>query len=55
LGVPTNGARSRVETQINLCLQLVNAATNEHVHQWDHLSLPEHMATKRPGKQKACM
>ena len=54
LGIPSTGARSRVETQINLCLELVNTASSEHVRQWEYLSLPPNMATKKQGKQKVC-
>lgn len=45
LGIPTTGAKSRVETQIKLCVQLLSA-TGDKVSKWDHLVLPEHLVQK---------
>lgn len=55
LGVPQTGAKSRVETQIKLCIQLVTDGGDKALW-WSHLKLPEHMVTKdklkRPGNKK---
>ncbi|KAJ3022340.1 UNVERIFIED_CONTAM: SPT3 Dosage dependent suppressor of Ty-induced promoter mutations-like protein [Siphonaria sp. JEL0065] len=45
LGVPLTNARSRVETQTKLCLQMVNALGNK-TSLWSHLRLPEQLVTK---------
>ncbi|KAI7897998.1 uncharacterized protein BX663DRAFT_272264 [Cokeromyces recurvatus] len=45
LGVPQTGAKSRVETQIKLCIQLVTNG-GDKAQWWSHLKLPEHMVTK---------
>ncbi|KAI9340832.1 hypothetical protein BDR26DRAFT_860949 [Obelidium mucronatum] len=45
LGVPLQNARSRVETQTKLCLQMVNATGNK-TSLWTHLRLPEQLVTK---------
>ncbi|KAI9267238.1 hypothetical protein EDC94DRAFT_21810 [Helicostylum pulchrum] len=45
LGVPQTGAKSRVETQIKLCIQLVTDG-GDKAQWWSHLKLPEHMVTK---------
>ncbi|KAI8831210.1 hypothetical protein BJ741DRAFT_536994 [Chytriomyces cf. hyalinus JEL632] len=45
LGVPMQNARSRVETQTKLCLQMVDAAGNK-TSTWSHLRLPELLVTK---------
>ncbi|CAO3598942.1 unnamed protein product [Absidia cylindrospora] len=45
LGVPQSGAKSRVETQTKLCLQLVTDGGDKAQH-WSHLKLPEHMVAK---------
>ncbi|KAJ3094354.1 SPT3 Dosage dependent suppressor of Ty-induced promoter mutations-like protein [Phlyctochytrium planicorne] len=52
LGVPQQNAKSRVETQIKLCLQLVTAK-GEKVPHWSYLRLPELLTTRdrqRRGK-----
>ncbi|ORX92689.1 hypothetical protein K493DRAFT_408729, partial [Basidiobolus meristosporus CBS 931.73] len=51
LGVPQTGAKSRVETQIKLCLQLVTDK-GEKVPLWSHLRLPEYMVAKEKLKRK---
>lgn len=55
LGVPQTGAKSRVETQIKLCIQLVTDG-GDKAQWWSHLKLPEHMVTKdklkRSGSSK---
>lgn len=45
LGVPQTGAKSRVETQIKLCIQLVTD-DGDKAQWWSHLKLPEHMVAK---------
>ncbi|KAI8064290.1 uncharacterized protein B0P05DRAFT_554854 [Gilbertella persicaria] len=50
LGVPQTGAKSRVETQIKLCIQLVTDNGNK-AQWWSHLKLPEHMVTKERSKK----
>jgi hypothetical protein len=45
LGVPQTGAKSRVETQIKLCIQLVTDG-GDKAQWWSHLKLPEQMVTK---------
>lgn len=45
LGVAQTGAKSRVETQIKLCIQLVTDG-GDKAQWWSHLKLPEHMVTK---------
>lgn len=45
LGVPQTGAKSRVETQIKLCIQLVTDK-GDKAQWWSHLKLPENMVTK---------
>ncbi|KAK9767332.1 SPT3 Dosage dependent suppressor of Ty-induced promoter mutations-like protein [Basidiobolus ranarum] len=51
LGVPESGAKSRVETQIKFCLQLVTDR-GEKVSLWSHLRLPEFMVAKEKFKRK---
>ncbi|CAG8509661.1 14255_t:CDS:10 [Acaulospora colombiana] len=51
LGVSQSGAKSRVETQIKLCLQLVTDK-GEKVPLWSHLRLPEYMVAKEKLKAK---
>ncbi|KAI9305291.1 hypothetical protein BJ944DRAFT_70730 [Cunninghamella echinulata] len=51
LGVPQTGAKSRVETQIKLCLQLVTD-DGDKVQRWSHLKLPEHMVAKDKLKRQ---
>ncbi|KAF9120661.1 SPT3 Dosage dependent suppressor of Ty-induced promoter mutations-like protein [Mortierella sp. 14UC] len=48
-GVPSQGAKSRVETQIKLGIQLVNQ-NNERIGAWTHIKLPEHMVAKEKNK-----
>lgn len=43
--MPQTGAKSRVETQIKLCIQLVTDG-GDKAQWWSHLKLPEHMVTK---------
>jgi hypothetical protein len=51
LGVPQTGAKSRVETQIKLCIQLVTD-DGDKAQQWSHLKLPEHMVAKDKLKRQ---
>ncbi|CEI87658.1 hypothetical protein RMCBS344292_02068 [Rhizopus microsporus] len=51
LGVPQTGAKSRVETQIKLCIQLVTD-DGDKAQQWSHLKLPEHMVAKEKLKRQ---
>ncbi|KAG1440546.1 hypothetical protein G6F56_011874 [Rhizopus delemar] len=50
LGVPQTGAKSRVETQIKLCIQLVTEE-GEKAQWWSQMKLPQHMATKEKPKK----
>ncbi|KAI9280091.1 hypothetical protein BY458DRAFT_501335 [Sporodiniella umbellata] len=52
LGVPQTGAKSRVETQIKLCIQLVTKG-GEKAQWWSQMKLPQHMATKEKPKKAA--
>ncbi|KAI8374610.1 uncharacterized protein BYT42DRAFT_413220 [Radiomyces spectabilis] len=45
LGVPNTGAKSRVETQIKLCIQLLTAKGTK-VSCWSYLKLPEELLAK---------
>jgi hypothetical protein len=51
LGVPQTGAKSRVETQIKLCIQLVTD-DGDKAQWWSHLQLPEHMVAKDKLKRQ---
>ncbi|KAL0078370.1 hypothetical protein J3Q64DRAFT_1664877, partial [Phycomyces blakesleeanus] len=51
LGLPGKGAKSRVETQIKICIQLVNTAGDLATH-WPSLHLPEHLVAKDKLKRK---
>ncbi|KAK4511049.1 uncharacterized protein ATC70_012258 [Mucor velutinosus] len=51
LGLPHTGAKSRVETQIKICLQLVDT-TGELATNWSHIKLPEHLVAKDKLKRK---
>ncbi|KAL7316704.1 SPT3 Dosage dependent suppressor of Ty-induced promoter mutations-like protein [Mucor circinelloides] len=51
LGVPQTGAKSRVETQIKLCIQLVTD-DGDKAQWWSHLKLPEHMVAKDKLKRQ---
>ncbi|KAF7722324.1 SPT3 Dosage dependent suppressor of Ty-induced promoter mutations-like protein [Apophysomyces ossiformis] len=51
LGVPQTGAKSRVETQIKLCIQLVTG-DGDKAQWWSHLKLPEHMVAKDKLKRQ---
>ncbi|KAI8096829.1 uncharacterized protein BX664DRAFT_291996 [Halteromyces radiatus] len=51
LGLPLTGAKSRVETQIKICLQLTNSA-GELATNWSHLILPEHMVARDKLKRR---
>ncbi|KAG0234154.1 hypothetical protein BGW41_001206 [Actinomortierella wolfii] len=50
VGIPAQGAKSRVETQIKLGIQLVNQ-NNELVGLWTHMRLPDYMVAKEKNKQ----
>ncbi|KAI8376339.1 uncharacterized protein BYT42DRAFT_517234 [Radiomyces spectabilis] len=52
LGLPPSGAKSRVETQIKICLQLAHTSSGELATNWSHLKLPEHMVAKEKLKRK---
>lgn len=51
LGIPRTGAKSRVETQIKLCIQLVTDGGNK-TQQWSYLKLSEKMVTKAKVQQQ---
>ncbi|KAI8335254.1 hypothetical protein EDC96DRAFT_450740 [Choanephora cucurbitarum] len=51
LGLPHTGAKSRVETQIKICLQLADTQ-GELATQWSHLKLPEYLVAKDKLKKK---
>ncbi|KAI7866162.1 hypothetical protein BDF14DRAFT_883149 [Spinellus fusiger] len=51
LGVPQTGAKSRVETQIKLCIQLVTD-DGDKAQWWSHLKLPEHMVARDKLKRQ---
>ncbi|KAI7907749.1 uncharacterized protein BX663DRAFT_464093 [Cokeromyces recurvatus] len=51
LGLPHTGAKSRVETQIKICLQLVDTK-GELATNWSHIKLPEHLVAKDKLKRK---
>ncbi|SAM04791.1 hypothetical protein [Absidia glauca] len=51
LGLPSSGAKSRVETQIKICIQLTNS-TGELATNWSHLMLPEHMVARDKLKRR---
>lgn len=51
LGLPATGAKSRVETQIKICLQLTDSS-GELAKNWSHLMLPEHMVARDKLKRK---
>ncbi|KAI9282172.1 hypothetical protein BY458DRAFT_167556 [Sporodiniella umbellata] len=50
LGVPQTGAKSRVETQIKLCIQLVTD-DGDKAQRWSHLKLPGDMVAKEKLKR----
>ncbi|KAI9029581.1 hypothetical protein CLU79DRAFT_786808, partial [Phycomyces nitens] len=54
LGVPQTGAKSRVETQIKLCIQLVTD-DGDKAQWWSHLKLPEHMVAKDKLKRQVML
>jgi hypothetical protein len=54
LGVPQTGAKSRVETQIKLCIQLVTD-DGDKAQWWSHLKLPEHMVAKDKLKRQVVL
>ncbi|KAI8082659.1 uncharacterized protein B0P05DRAFT_636680 [Gilbertella persicaria] len=54
LGVPQTGAKSRVETQIKLCIQLVTD-DGDKAQWWSHLKLPEHMVAKDKLKRQVLL
>jgi hypothetical protein len=45
LGIPSHGAKSRVETQIKLCIQLLSS-NGTKVSNWPYLRLPEYMLAR---------
>ncbi|KAI8340194.1 hypothetical protein BC941DRAFT_468459 [Chlamydoabsidia padenii] len=51
LGLPCSGAKSRVETQIKICIQLTNSS-GELATNWSHLKLPEHMVARDKLKKR---
>ncbi|CAO3683739.1 unnamed protein product [Rhizopus stolonifer] len=51
LGLPYMGAKSRVETQIKICLQLADSQ-GELATNWTHIKLPEHLVAKDKLKRK---
>jgi hypothetical protein len=54
LGVPQTGAKSRVETQIKLCIQLVTD-DGDKAQWWSHLKLPENRVAKDKLKRQILM
>jgi hypothetical protein len=46
VGIPPNGAKSRVETQIKLDLQLLDPETEEPVNTYDYIKLPAYGVSK---------
>ncbi|KAJ3161435.1 SPT3 Dosage dependent suppressor of Ty-induced promoter mutations-like protein [Geranomyces michiganensis] len=50
LGVPQHNAKSRVETQIKLCLQLVTDK-GDKVPLWSHLRLPEQLIPREKARR----
>ncbi|OZJ06433.1 hypothetical protein BZG36_00553 [Bifiguratus adelaidae] len=51
LGLPPSGAKSRVETQIKLCLQLVTPSGDKAAGLWSWLRVPDHMIGKERKKK----
>lgn len=51
LGVPQTGAKSRVETQIKLCIQLVTD-DGDKAQRWSHLKLPGPLVAKEKLKRQ---
>lgn len=49
-GIPESGTKSRVETQIKLGLELVDAR-GERVGEWSHIKLPTHMVAREKLKR----
>ena len=54
LGIQQSGAKSRVETQIKLCLQVVTSG-GEKVTNWDYLVLPETLVAKEKMAKGRCV
>ncbi|KAL1920304.1 uncharacterized protein VTP21DRAFT_1450 [Calcarisporiella thermophila] len=54
LGIPQQGARSRVETQVKLCIQLVTENGEKVEGLWTHLRIPEIMVARKKLTQKFC-
>lgn len=55
LGVPNTGAKSRVETQIKLCIQLMTG-NDKKVTDWSHIRIGENMLARsrlRKNQQKS--
>jgi hypothetical protein len=49
-GIPESGTKSRVETQIKLGLELIDAR-GERVREWSHIKLPNHMVAREKLKR----
>ncbi|KAG2180768.1 hypothetical protein INT44_003775, partial [Umbelopsis vinacea] len=49
-GIPESGTKSRVETQIKLGLELIDAR-GERVKEWSHIKLPTHMVAREKLKR----
>jgi hypothetical protein len=49
-GIPESGTKSRVETQIKLGLELIDAR-GERVAEWTHIKLPTHMVAREKLKR----
>jgi hypothetical protein len=49
-GIPESGTKSRVETQIKLGLELIDAR-GERVREWSHIKLPTHMVAREKLKR----
>ncbi|KAJ3395590.1 SPT3 Dosage dependent suppressor of Ty-induced promoter mutations-like protein [Lobulomyces angularis] len=52
LGVPLINAKSRVETQIKLCIQLLTKKGEKSQLKCSHLKLPEHLVSKEKVKKQ---
>ncbi|KAJ9068387.1 SPT3 Dosage dependent suppressor of Ty-induced promoter mutations-like protein [Entomophthora muscae] len=49
-GIPLSGARSRVETQIKLCLKLISTEGGS-IQEWSHIRLPYFMTVGERGRR----
>ncbi|KAI9298290.1 hypothetical protein K502DRAFT_362576 [Neoconidiobolus thromboides FSU 785] len=52
MGIPPTGIRSRVETQVKLCLKLINKTGTNSIP-WTHLRLPPHLIVGQKDRRKA--